>query len=130
MHRHPYLTYRTLEAVKGMAELSSWASFHHERLDGNGYPFHLKAEDLSAGSRIMAVADVFTAITEDRPYRKGMQRRETAQTLEKMVKVKALDGDTVSALMFHFDDINAVRMEARKTSTGQYRQLVGTQGRC
>ncbi|MGD0233619.1 MAG: HD domain-containing phosphohydrolase [Syntrophorhabdales bacterium] len=130
MHRHPYLTYRTLEAVKGMAELSSWASFHHERLDGNGYPFHLKAEDLSAGSRIMAVADVFTAITEDRPYRKGMQRRETAQTLEKMVKVKALDGDIVSALMFHFDDINAVRMEARKTSTGQYRQLVGTQGRC
>jgi HD-GYP domain-containing protein (c-di-GMP phosphodiesterase class II) len=78
----------------------------------------------------MAVADVFTAITEDRPYRKGMQRRETAQTLEKMVKVKALDGDIVSALMFHFDDINAVRMEARKTSTGQYRQLVGTQGRC
>ena len=130
MHRHPYFTYRTLEAVKGMAELSSWASFHHERLDGTGYPFHVKAEDLSPGSRMMAVADVFTAITEDRPYRKGMQRRETTQTLEEMVKAKALDGDIVSALMFHFDDFNAVRMEARKTSTGQYQQLVGTQRRC
>ena len=130
MHRHPYLTYHTLEAVKGIGELSSWASFHHERLDGNGYPFHIKAKDLSPGSRIMAVADVFTAITEDRPYRKGMQRRETVQTLEDMAKSKALDGDIVSTLMSHFDDCNAVRMEARKTSTGQYQQLVGTQGRC
>ena len=130
MHRHPYLTYRTLEAVKGMDELSSWASFHHERLDGNGYPFHIKAEGLSPGSRIMAVADVFTAITEDRPYRKGMPRRETVQTLEGMVKANALDGDIVSTLMCHFDDFNAARMEARKTSSGQYQQLVGPQGDC
>ena len=128
IRRHPYLTYRTLEAVEGMDELSSWASFHHERLDGNGYPFHVKAEGLSPGARIMAVADVFSAITEDRPYRKGMQLRETAQTLEEMVKTGALDGDIVSALMLHFDDFNAARMEARKTSAGQYQQLVGSVG--
>ncbi len=128
MYRHPYLTHRTLEAVRGMDELSSWASFHHERLDGNGYPFHVKAGGLSQGSRIVAVADVFTAITEDRPYRRGMQRADTARTLEGMVKANALDGDLVSTLMLHFDEFNAARVEARKTSTGQYQQLVGAQG--
>jgi len=130
VHRHPYLTYRTLEVVKGTDELNSWASFHHERLDGKGYPFHVKAEDLSLGSRIMAVADVFTAITEDRPYRKGMQRRETAQTLEGMARASALDGDVVSTLMLYFDEFNAARIAAQKTSTGQYQQLVGALGHC
>ncbi len=126
--RHPYLTYRTLEAVKGMDEIRSWASFHHERLDGNGYPFHIKAKELSPGSRIMAVADVFTAITEDRPYRPGMHRRECTQTLEEMVKSNALDGDIVSTLMLDFDGFNAVRMTAHETSTGQYRQLLVSSG--
>jgi HD-GYP domain-containing protein (c-di-GMP phosphodiesterase class II) len=124
MRRHPYLTHRALQAVKGMGELSSWASFHHEHLDGTGYPFHVKAEDLSLGSRIMAVADVFTAITEDRPYRKGMLRHQTTQTLENMVKASALDGDIFSMLMRNFDDFIVARMAARETSTGEYRQLV------
>ena len=126
MHRHPYLTYRTLEAVKGMDEVKSWASFHHERLDGTGYPFHVRAEALSPGSRIMAVADVFAAITEDRPYRKGMRPREAGQTLEGLVKDSALDGDVVSTLMHHFDDFSAARIAAHKISTRQYRHLMGT----
>jgi HD-GYP domain-containing protein (c-di-GMP phosphodiesterase class II) len=124
MRRHPYHTYRVLEAMKGMDELSSWAAFHHERLDGKGYPFHVKAENFSLGSRIIAVADVFTAVTEDRPYRKGMKRREIAQTLEGLVRTSALDGDIVSALMLDFDGFNQARMTARTTSTAQYQQLV------
>ena len=48
---------------------ATWASFtHHERVDGRGYPFHVGGERLSLESRIVAVADVFTALTEDRPY--------------------------------------------------------------
>jgi HD-GYP domain-containing protein (c-di-GMP phosphodiesterase class II) len=125
---HPYLTYRALETLKGVDELAGWAAFHHERLDGNGYPFHVKAKELSPGSRIMAVADVFTAITEDRPYRSGMHRRECTQTLEEMVKSNALDGDIVSTLMLDFDGFNAARMAAREASTGQYRQLVVSHG--
>ncbi len=62
----------------------------------------------------MAVADVFTAITEDRPYSKGMQRSQAARTLEQMVKANALDGDVVSTLMLDFDDFNAARIAAAR----------------
>ncbi len=72
MRSHTYHTYRILQNVKGLETVNEWASFHHEKLNGTGYPFHLSAKDLSAGARIMAVADIFTAIMEDRPYRKGM----------------------------------------------------------
>ena len=56
-----------------METINIWGSLHHEKLDGSGYPFHLKADELPLGSRIMAVADIFAALTEDRPYRQGMQ---------------------------------------------------------
>ena len=69
---HTFFTYQLLDRIKGFETINRWASFHHERLDGRGYPFHLKDENIPVGSRIMAVADIFTAITEPRPYREGM----------------------------------------------------------
>ncbi|MHB1155012.1 MAG: HD-GYP domain-containing protein [Eubacteriales bacterium] len=51
---------------------NAWTSYHHERPVGMGYPFRIQGNKLSAGSRIMAVADVFMAITENRAYRRGM----------------------------------------------------------
>ncbi|MCG0276504.1 MAG: HD domain-containing protein, partial [Thermosediminibacteraceae bacterium] len=81
---HPFFTYRILEPLKELYEITTWASFHHERLDGNGYPFHYSGHDLPLGARIMAVADVFCAITEDRPYRKGMTKEEALNVLDEM----------------------------------------------
>lgn len=51
-----------------MEKINRWASYHHERIDGGGYTFKLEKKDLDLGSRIMAVSDVFTALTEPRPY--------------------------------------------------------------
>jgi len=76
MRQHTYFTYTVLNSIGGISQIAEWAAFHHERLDGSGYPFHLGADKLGIGSRIMAVADVFTAISEDRPYRKGMSQQE------------------------------------------------------
>lgn len=45
---------------------------HHERFDGKGYPAGLAGEEIHQGARILAVADVYDAISSDRPYRKGM----------------------------------------------------------
>lgn len=70
---HTYHTFRVLQTISGLDTVNSWASFHHERLDGKGYPFHHGDDVLSLGARIMAMADVLTAVTEDRPYRAGMQ---------------------------------------------------------
>lgn len=54
---------------------------HHERYDGNGYPEHLKGEDIPVGSRIIAICDSFDAMTSDREYRKGMSAEQAATKL-------------------------------------------------
>lgn len=101
--QHPYYTYRILSMVPGLEEVNTYASLHHERLDGGGYPFRQRT--LPAGSRIIAVADVFTAISEKRPYRDGMGRDESLAVLSRLAQDGALDGEIVSLASAHFDEI-------------------------
>ena len=88
MKRHPALTKEILSKIyltddyKGIPGL---ASTHHERLDGSGYPFGLKDGKIPLGGRIMAVADVFDAITTKRDYREGMPYPEALELLRKDV---------------------------------------------
>jgi HD-GYP domain-containing protein (c-di-GMP phosphodiesterase class II) len=51
MRRHTYLTYRALEVIDGFDTINTWASFHHERINGSGYPFHHKGADMTLGSQ-------------------------------------------------------------------------------
>ncbi|MCK4258591.1 MAG: HD domain-containing protein [Halanaerobiales bacterium] len=120
---HTYHTYNILEAINGLEEINTWASFHHEKLDGSGYPFHHHGEDLPLGSRIMAVADVFTAITEDRPYRKGMSKNKVIDVLHNMVKSSALDNLIVTVLLENYDHIDKIRREAQATDTEDYERF-------
>ncbi len=69
---HTYHTYRILSTIPGLEKVRDWASFHHEKLDGSGYPFGLKSNQLDLGSRILAVSDLFISLTEDRPYRPAL----------------------------------------------------------
>lgn len=120
---HTYYTYRILAPIEELYEMNTWASFHHERLDGSGYPFHHLGRDLPLGSRIMAVADVFTAITEDRPYRKGMPEEKAVQVLQQMAGKHALDRNIVALLISNFAKINASRTEAQARAVEEYREL-------
>lgn len=97
IRRHPYLTFRLLERVSGFEELKEWAAFHHERLDGKGYPFGFGEDRLSLEARVVAVCDVFAALSEDRPYRRGLERDRVMETLEKMADSGALDRKVVEA---------------------------------
>lgn len=72
MNQHSYETYEILRHIRGLGELARWAAYHHEGLNGAGYPFHPSARDLSTEARIIAVADVFQALVQDRPYRAGL----------------------------------------------------------
>ncbi|MEW5705873.1 MAG: HD domain-containing phosphohydrolase [Actinomycetota bacterium] len=130
IRRHPYLTYRILEAVDELQTINIWGALHHERMDGNGYPFHLKGSDLPEGSRIMAVADVFTAITEDRPYRKGMDEEQALKILKRMVLDSALDGDVVSVLASFFEEINRKRIDAQKLALKVYQEFEDEVRKC
>ncbi|HIE43217.1 MAG TPA: HD domain-containing protein [Candidatus Omnitrophica bacterium] len=120
---HTFHTYRVLENIEELEIINTWAAFHHERLDGGGYPFHLKGEDLSLGSRIMAVADVFTAITEDRPYRKGMDTQIALKVIQQMADNSALDPAIVLELKRHFADINSARISVQKIATEEYQMF-------
>lgn len=120
---HAYHTYRTLEGIPGVELINVWGALHHERLDGSGYPFRLSAEDLPLGSRIMAVADVFTALTEDRPYRRGMTAREALGIVKGMASEGALDPGIVNLLERNLGQIDSIRREAQEGASREFEEL-------
>ncbi len=117
---HTYHTYVLLFQVKGLEEINEYASMHHERLDGTGYPFKLEAKDLSLGARIMAVADIFTAVSENRPYRKGMQKEAVVEVLRKMSIENKIDKSIVETLISYYHEINKARIKAQKKARTRY----------
>ena len=78
---HPRYTQQILERVACLRGIVETAASHHERLDGTGYHRGLPAFDLSRPARILAVADVYEALTADRPYRKAMPRERALEIL-------------------------------------------------
>lgn len=106
--QHAYYTYWLLQPATGDSPLVEWAAYHHERLDGNGYPFQKRAADLSLGARIVAVADVFTALREDRPYRSGMPWHKIERILRHQVSVHALDATVVETLLSNRQELDTV----------------------
>lgn len=120
---HTYYTYKVLDNVKGLETIRDWGAFHHERMDGKGYPFHINGDEMELGSRIMAVSDVFTAITEDRPYRKGMDKN-TAVSVIKNMSGHALDKDISQILLDNFDEITQIRQTAQEPYQNWYDELI------
>lgn len=120
MRSHVFYTYQILEPLEELKRVTSWGALHQERLNGKGYPFGYGADKLSLGSRIMAVADVFTALTEDRPYRKGMGRQETLRVLKSMADRRELDDELIDILDDHFDEMNAIRESAQRDAVSAY----------
>ena len=112
-----------LKSISGLEEIADWACQHHERLNGKGYPHGLTAAELSLGSRIMQVADVFTAITEDRPYRKGMDRGKTIGVLRSMADKGFLDRDIVSLAIDNHEQIDAVRHIVQSRALAEFRRF-------
>ncbi len=109
MKQHPYYTYTVLRQI-GMDQLAQWAAFHHELLDGTGYPFHLKYDTLTLGSRIMAIADIFTSLYEERPHRPGRDWKDIKEILTDYARKERLDPKIIKVLIDNHEDIsNAVK---------------------
>jgi HD-GYP domain-containing protein (c-di-GMP phosphodiesterase class II) len=120
MRSHVYHTYQTLEEFEALRLVSQWGSLHQERLNGTGYPFGLDADDLPLGARIMAVADVFTALTEERPYRKGMDPASTKAVLQSMADKCELDATLIGRVFKYYDRLNTVRKSAQIEAMDDY----------
>jgi HD-GYP domain-containing protein (c-di-GMP phosphodiesterase class II) len=120
LHDHPLHGWRILGRVPGLEQINTWANFHHERLDGSGYPFHVPAELIPLESRIVAVADIFTAVTEERPYRRGQSGREAIGILKGMADAGVLDHDVVAATAANREQAVAVRRLAQDGAADRY----------
>jgi len=97
INNHAVVTYKMLSRLpfpRKLKMIAEYASAHHEKLDGSGYPLGLKGEQLSLQSRIIAMADIFEALTaKDRPYKKSNTLVEALKIMELMVKTQHIDSD-------------------------------------
>jgi len=124
MKSHTYHTYEVISSIKGMEQIAEWAAFHHEKLDGTGYPFHRKRNGLNLGARIMSVADVFTALTENRPYREAMPKDKVMTILYGMAQKDHLDRKFVEIVGDNFkrvyDHVSLQQDRAREFYENQF----------
>jgi HD-GYP domain-containing protein (c-di-GMP phosphodiesterase class II) len=97
MKMHPVYTRIILEKISGFENLAFIAGAHHERLDGKGYPDGLSAAEMPLSARIIAVADVFQALSEKRPYREGLPLEVVMGMMDQDVPHK-LDAECVAVL--------------------------------
>ena len=95
---HPVQTRSILERIAAFRDLAKVAGEHHEKLDGTGYPYGMTGDLLSLEARIITVADVYGALSEDRPYREGLSLEKIISIMKKDIPGK-LDGNCYEALI-------------------------------
>ena len=120
VRQHTFYTYRVLERLENLQNVAEWAAFHHETLDGQGYQFREGKGTLSLGSRIMATADIFVALAENRPYRKKLPRDTIKRIMTDMADNQKISKPLVETLMYSFleADLIVQSMEAWGDSAG------------
>ena len=85
VRRHPGQSAEILSRISAFGEIAVIAGEHHEKLDGSGYPKGLHAGDLSVESRLLAVADIYGALSEKRPYRDALRPAQITAIMEREV---------------------------------------------
>ena len=100
VEQHPVYTREILNRVDAFRSFAWTAALHHERLDGTGYPWRLHGHALDRDARILAVADVYEALTAERPYRAAMEPARAFDIIAKDTGSR-LDAGLVEALHAH-----------------------------
>ena len=115
VREHSYMTGEILSAFSELGEIINWAANHHEKLDSSGYPLHLNQDYLQLPDRIIAIADIFTALTEDRPYRVAMRYQDALQLIENDVINGALDKDVFCTLCQHAGTLHSTIIRKKRS---------------
>ena len=98
INKHAYFTRKILEQIQGFEDITNFAANHHEKLDKSGYPHHLADEQLSELEKVMAVCDVYQALTEERPYRSSMPTDKVWKIIDDMAERNHLDKQLVEKI--------------------------------
>ncbi len=102
IERHTFETWQILRRVRAFDQVAEWASFHHESIAGNGYPFHRHGGEIPVQARIVAIADVFQAMAQDRPYRPTVGPDGVRAMLARMTTAGHLDSAIVACVEANF----------------------------
>ena len=102
MKHHSFESYQILRRIDGFESIAEMAALHHETLSGEGYPFHRAEAGLSREARIIAVADIFQALAQNRPYRGSMSPEKTMDILQEMADNNRLDQEIVRTVKENF----------------------------
>ena len=100
---HSFESFQILHHVKGFEDIARWGAYHHETLTGDGYPFHLSGDDLDRPARIIAIADIFQAMTQERPYRPAKDPEAIIKALNHRVSLHKVDPELVHLVEIDFD---------------------------
>ncbi|MGM0445888.1 MAG: HD-GYP domain-containing protein [Bacillota bacterium] len=92
---HSFYTRKVLEPIENFSDIKEWASNHHEKNDGSGYPYGFTKKQLDFPSQIMAALDIYEALRENRPYRKAYNHQDSVQILYQMVSENKLNKKVV-----------------------------------
>ena len=107
----------SLENFEYMDVLRNIAEFHHEAVNGCGYPSGIKGDEIPLEARIVAVADVFDALTSSRPYKEAWDNDKAIQTLKKL-SGETLDQDCVNALIKNIDKVEKIQQQFNENIYG------------
>jgi putative nucleotidyltransferase with HDIG domain len=99
IEEHPRIGINIVQYVDLADEVKQLVLSHHEKLDGSGYPDGLSGEQISIFARIGAVADIYDALTTERPYKPGLSVEEAVSMLQREVEAGHLDGHAVYSLV-------------------------------
>ena len=106
MKNHAAATHYILNQIKEIPDIVNWASNHHEKLNGAGYPQGLTAEELSLEERLMACIDIYQALTEKRPYKDGMSHEQSISIMMDMARKGELDESIVEDINNAFNPLS------------------------
>lgn len=98
IHIHPLDSKRVLKAIFPNTPIAKWASEHHEKLDGSGYPFGWSSDQIDMPTRVLCIADIFQALCQKRPYRDRLGVDEVLNIMDSMVNKGQIDPDIYGIL--------------------------------
>ena len=111
--KHPQIAADIIRPIQFMHDLIPLVLYHHERWDGKGYPGGLKSQEIPIGARIIAVSDVYQALTSKRPYRKSFSKKEALRIIQEG-SGKQFDPEIVKRFMAIVEKKNGKKMKRRK----------------
>lgn len=104
--KHPEYTRLALQEIKGFEDITEWASNHHEKLNGKGYPFGMTDKELDFNSRLMTCLDIYQALTEERPYREGLSHEKAMEILKSMMDNGFIDTKITKDIDYVFSSLS------------------------